>query len=124
VRSHHQHSEVAMDLTMLSTIFLVFVMLILSCIILCIWPLISNMFSEQRTRNALKGLLADLEGRLISDITLPLNSSQTTQIDHIFISTKGIFIIEESIMPVTFMVPSTINHGRWCTATVKLNTGC
>ncbi|WP_456261645.1 nuclease-related domain-containing protein, partial [Klebsiella michiganensis] len=84
-----------MDLTMLSTIFLVFVMLILSCIILCIWPLISNMFSEQRTRNALKEVLADLEGTLISDITLPLNASQTTQIDHIFISTKGIFIIEE-----------------------------
>lgn len=84
-----------MDLTMLSTIFLVFVMLILSCIILCIWPLISNMFSEQRTRNALKGVLADLEGTLLSDITLPLNASQTTQIDHIFISTKGIFIIEE-----------------------------
>uniref|UniRef100_UPI003D815E2E nuclease-related domain-containing protein n=1 Tax=Klebsiella pneumoniae TaxID=573 RepID=UPI003D815E2E len=80
---------------MLSTIFLVFVMLILSCIILCIWPLISNMFSEQRTRNALKAVLADLEGTLISDITLPLNASQTTQIDHIFISTKGIFIIEE-----------------------------
>jgi hypothetical protein len=55
VRFTHQHSEVTMDLTMLSTIFLVFVMLILSCIILCIWPLISNMFSEQRTRNALKG---------------------------------------------------------------------
>ncbi|HFO2762824.1 TPA: nuclease-related domain-containing protein, partial [Klebsiella variicola] len=43
----------------------------------------------------LKELLSELEGRLISDVTLPLNSSQTTQIDHIFICKKGIFIIEE-----------------------------
>jgi hypothetical protein len=84
-----------MDLTTLTNIFLVFVMLVLSCIILCVWPLISNMFSEQRTRNALKGVLADPEGTLLSDVTLPLNASQTTQIDHIFICTKGIFIIEE-----------------------------
>ena len=84
-----------MDLTTLTTIFLVFVMLVLSCIFLCVWPLVSNMFSEQRTRNALKGVLADLDGTLLSDVTLPLNASQTTQIDHIFISTKGIFIIEE-----------------------------
>lgn len=84
-----------MDLPALSTIFLVFVMLILTCIILCVWPLIRNMFSEQRTRNTLKKLLVDLEGTLISDVTLPLNASQTTQIDHIYICTKGIFIIEE-----------------------------
>lgn len=84
-----------MDLPTLTTIFLVFVMLILLCIILCVWPLISNIFSEQRTRNALKRILADLEGTLLSDVTLPLNASQTTQIDHIFIGTKGIFIIEE-----------------------------
>lgn len=113
-----------MDLTMLSTIFLVFVMLILSCIILCVWPLISNMFSEQRTRNALKRVLADLEGTLVSDITLPLNASQTTQIDHIFISTKGIFIIEEKTIPVTFMALSMIKRGRLYTVSVKRNIRC
>ena len=76
------------------------------------------MFSEQRTK-CIKEVLADLEGTLISDITLPLNASQTTQIDHIFISTKVFSLSKRKTIPVTFMVVSMIKHGRLYTVSVK-----
>ncbi|MRB67751.1 NERD domain-containing protein, partial [Bacillus thuringiensis] len=40
-------------------------------------------------------MLTNLNKTLLSNITLPLNTSQTTQINHIFINTKKIFIIKK-----------------------------
>ncbi len=49
---------------------------------------------EALVRNLLKGYCQGKEAHLLNGVTLRLTDGSTTQIDHILISTKGIFVIE------------------------------
>ncbi|WP_407258905.1 nuclease-related domain-containing protein [Klebsiella quasipneumoniae] len=71
----------------------------------------------------IKELLSELEGDSYPDVTLPLNSSQTTQIDHIFICKKGIFIIEEKHYSGDLYGALDDKIGRRYTVMVKRSTG-
>lgn len=49
---------------------------------------------EAKIRQSLVNYCVDKDAHILSNITLRLEDGSTTQIDHILISTKGIFVIE------------------------------
>ena len=49
---------------------------------------------EQRVSFVIRRLIKEKGGYLIDDIHLPINKDKTTQIDHIYISKYGVFVIE------------------------------
>ena len=55
--------------------------------------------------------LADKGYHALHDLLIPLYES-TTQIDHLYVSRYGIFVVETKIMQVGFMAMPNKNNGR------------
>lgn len=55
---------------------------------------ISENSGEAKIRQSLVNYCVDKDAHILSNITLRLEDGSTTQIDHILVSTKGIFVIE------------------------------
>lgn len=57
-------------------------------------PMLKGKFGEFAVKVHVKLYLKDLQYILLNDLTLPDGQGTTTQIDHILLSSKGIFVIE------------------------------
>lgn len=61
-------------------------------------PAIKGRIGEKHVINGLKKHLDETKYTIINDVTLPLEDGGTTQIDHIVVSTFGMFVIETKNM--------------------------
>ncbi|WNC68022.1 nuclease-related domain-containing protein [Thalassotalea nanhaiensis] len=61
-------------------------------------PEIKGWIGENHVRKGLKKYLDETKYTIINDVTLPLEDGGTTQIDHIVVSTFGVFVIETKNM--------------------------
>lgn len=67
--------------------------IMLMLILIPFWPSIKGAIGENRVRRILKGLDSELY-TVLHNVFIRLPDGRTTQIDHIVISTTGIFVIE------------------------------
>lgn len=81
------------------------------------WGGINENTGESLVRHALKEYCYNKEAHLLNNITIRTEEGSTTQIDHILISTKGIFVIEtKHYKGWIFGHP---NHKEWTQITYK-----
>ncbi|ECH6778172.1 NERD domain-containing protein, partial [Salmonella enterica subsp. enterica] len=70
--------------------------IVLALIVLyCLMGFVSSAIAERRTARQIEIYLPDDAEGLLSDLTLPVNATGTTQIDHVLIASHGLYVIEQ-----------------------------
>ena len=70
--------------------------IVLALIVLyCLMGFVSSAIAERRTARQIEIYLPDDAEGLLSDLTLPVNATGTTQIDHVLIVSQGLYVIEQ-----------------------------
>ena len=80
-----------------SLFWILFLSVFASCAIIAAilsLPSVKGAFGERKVAKRLKRLVKKYGGYLINDVTIPGENDKTSQIDHIYISEYGIFVVE------------------------------
>ncbi|HAK1841482.1 TPA: NERD domain-containing protein, partial [Salmonella enterica] len=64
-------------------------------VLYCLMGFVSSAIAERRTARQIEIYLPDDAEGLLSDLTLPVNATGTTQIDHVLIASHGLYVIEQ-----------------------------
>jgi len=64
-------------------------------VLYCLLGFMSTAIAERRTSRQIEMYLPDDAEGLLSDLTLPVNTTGTTQIDHVLIASHGLYVIEQ-----------------------------
>ena len=64
-------------------------------VLYCLMGFVSSAIAERRTARQIEIYLPDDAEGLLSDLTLPVNATGTTQIDHVLIAPHGLYVIEQ-----------------------------
>lgn len=82
------------EFSLVDVIYVVLIGVIL-CILVCLISMLSNAGKELKSRKTILKHCPFDNSHLLSDITLNLNASNTTQIDHVLLTRQGLYVIEE-----------------------------
>ncbi|HAV7006851.1 TPA: NERD domain-containing protein [Escherichia coli] len=64
-------------------------------VLYCLMGFVSSAIAERRTAKQIEAYLPDDAEGLLSDLTLPVSATGTTQIDHVLIASHGLYVIEQ-----------------------------
>lgn len=71
------------------------IIVLLLIVLYCLMGFVSSAIAERRTARQIEIYLPDDAEGLLSDLTLPVNATGTTQIDHVLIASHGLYVIEQ-----------------------------
>ena len=100
-----------MDTGMLFNIALCVCVALLIAVIFCLLEMIKNDMKERKTAGMIARLLPDDKAGLFSDVTVLMPRGRTTQIDHVLVTTHGLYVIEEKNYVGTLI--GDINEKKW-----------
>ena len=82
------------NLDLFTALTIIFVVLFAAAFIVLSIPAVKGKIGEARVNKILKRLVKKYGGQIIYDVTIPGENGKTSQIDHIYVSNYGIYVIE------------------------------
>lgn len=82
------------NLNLFTILTIVFVVLFAAAFIVLSIPAVKGKIGEARVNKILKRLVKRHGGQIVYDVTIPGENGKTSQIDHIYVSNYGVYVIE------------------------------